>query len=125
MSRVPPSHSHKPPAREGEFNGFNRRQRRSRIRHHGVFTRNTVWRNWLDLPLLEEGIRLRVERLAKRRGKSKTWATKRANRDIQAHRAYQLGQTARMKEILEEMQHGILHGEHDHDEETPEENTNE
>jgi hypothetical protein len=132
MSRVPPTYSHKPPARENhDPKRPSRRERRARIHHHGVFTRNSVWRNWLDLPLLEEGIRLRVERLAKRRGKSKTWASKRANRDIRLYNLYRSGQAARMKEILEQMQHGILHGEHDHEEQTngegtsPEENTNE
>jgi predicted transcriptional regulator len=88
--------------------------RRAKIKHHGLFTRNTVWRNWENLPLLEEGILLRIERLAKRRGKSKTWVTKRFNRDIKRYRNYQSDQAARLKEIFEEMQKGLL-GEHDHE----------
>lgn len=117
MSRVPPSRSPIPPAQNNgpHPSGLSRRQRRAKIKHHGIFTRNTVWKNWMDLPLLEEGIRLRVERLAKRRGKSKTWASKRAHRDIKTFKNHQTEQSARMKEILDEMQHKMLHGEEEHD----------
>jgi hypothetical protein len=120
MSRVPPSHSNKPPAQNNgpHSSGLNRRQRRAHTRH-GIFTRNSVWLNWKDLPLLEEGIQLRVDRLAKRRGKSKTWASKRFNKDKQEYKTHKLERSARMKEILEEMQHGMLHGEHEHETRTP------
>jgi AraC-like DNA-binding protein len=115
MSRVPPSRSTKPPARHNEFSGTNRRMRRAKIKHHGLFTRNTVWRNWENLPLLEEGILLRIERLAKRRGKSKTWVTKRFNRDVKRYRNYRSEQAARLKEIFEQMQQGMLDQEHNHE----------
>jgi hypothetical protein len=99
--------------------------RRAKVKHHGIFTRNTVWRNWENLPLLEEGILLRIQRIAKRRGKSQTWVSKRFNQDRKRYHNYQTEQAARLKEIFEEMQKGLLgEHQHDHDEQT-EENTSE
>lgn len=78
----------------------------------------------MNLPLLEAGILLRVKRIARRRGKSKTWISKRFEFDLKRYKAYQQGQSAKLREIYEEMQrqmqgHEHAEGEvHTHDEDS-------
>lgn len=115
-SRLPGSPSPRPPARHNDPTGVSRRVRRSRVRHHSLFTRKTVWLHWRDLPINENGIALRVERIAERRGKSLAWARKRLAKDLKRFRTYQQEQTAKMQEILEQMQKQMLpEQEHDHE----------
>jgi hypothetical protein len=116
-SAVLPTYSTRPPASHSEPTGYNRRVRRSRTRHHSVFTRTTVTRDWLDMSQLTPlGIAVRVQRIARRRGKSVSWVKKRFLADLKRHRAYQQGQAAKIKEIYEQMQQQMLQGEvHDHE----------
>jgi hypothetical protein len=115
MARIPPTYSSRPPARHNPPSGVNRRARRARLRHYSIFTRDLVWTHWKDLPLLEEGVLLRVTRIARRRGKSRTWISKRFHADVRRLKQYQREQAAKLQKIYEEMQQAMLQGEHDHE----------
>lgn len=80
-----------------------------------VYTRRSVWLGWLNYPLNEKGILLRIKRLARRRGKSNTWISKRFHQDVYRHKHYQADQAARLREIYEGMQQMMLQGEHEHE----------
>lgn len=114
-STVPPTYSTLPPSRHNDSTGVNRRARRTRVRHYGVYTTKTVWKDWLKMPLNELGIFIRVSRLAKRRGKPESWLMKRWLSDIKRHRQYQQEQAGKLQEIYEQLQHDMLQGEHDHE----------
>jgi hypothetical protein len=114
-NRVLPTYSHKPPARHNTSTGMSRRMRRARVHHHSVYHRNRVWHPWLHIPLNELGVLLRVTRIAKRRGKSQTWISKRFNRDLRLQKGNERKQRAKLQEIYEQMQQGMLQGEHEHE----------
>jgi len=110
-NRVLPTYSNRPPVKHSPPGQGKHRHRHPR--HHSLFTQNTVWLHWLDLPINKLGILLRVTRIAKRRGKSKRWIQERFRKDVKRYNQHWHEQDAKLKEIYNQMQQDMLSQEND------------
>lgn len=112
--RVPPTYSYQQASHPSEHDRFNtpsRRDRRSRVKHHSLYTRKKVWYPWQHLPINEAGVLLRIKRIAERRGKSRTWISKRFYQEVRKQKQFGRESSAKLREIYEAMQQQVLRGE--------------
>jgi len=85
MARIAPTYSPRIGSEPDESKD-NRKTRRARQRHHGVFTTASVWRNVNVLN--EDGLLIRSTRIARRRGKSERWIKERVRTEQHKRRLF-------------------------------------